>query len=399
MPVQHYRQHADVHAPFAEWSEEQTLHVAVAYVNPFRRRTVRVLANNFRRWLEKCPNVQMHFGEAAYGERPWELTDPSQNPLDVQFRTRAELFHKENILKRTIQTFPPGWKYGCIIDADFHIQSHPWALETIHQLQHYAFVQPFSNYVDVGGGIYGQSDLAMRVNTGFMFNYINNGFKVSPKYFNTTINPKDPKGDFPKTKTAKEILIDSMLKSGATWGLLEVEDDYAAAMAQEGGVFMRGTGATGGALAFRRDAYDAVGGLMDKCILGHGDWYMSFGLVDVEPPDIHIRGYTDDYLGYIRAWRKRAQVLQKNVGYTDAFAVHYFHGSKTRRAYSSRDLILAKHGFSPVTDIFDDYQGIYQLTPDKPAMRDDIRQYFISRQDDDPTVSSADGGLVGQNGR
>lgn len=373
MPVEHFRHHPDVHQPWAKWSEEETLHVAVPYVNPFRRRTMRELANNFRRWLEKCPNVKMYFGEVAYGDRPWELTDPKQNPLDFQYRTKSELFHKENIQTRVIERFTPGWKYGCVIDADFHILRHDWALETIHQLQHYDFVQPFSNYIDVGGGVYGAKDLLMRGNTGFIFNYINNGFQVSPKYFNTTINPNDPRGNFPKLDP-------------------DEHEDYRAAM--EGGVFMRGTGATGGALAFRKEPYEAVGGLMDKCILGHGDWYMAFGLVDVEPPDIHIRGYSDDYLSYIRAWRTRAQVLTKNVGYTDAMAIHYFHGSKTRRAYSSRDLILAKHKFSPLVDIFPDFQGIWQLTTQKPRLRDDIRAYFISRQEDIPDLSVVDRLLV-----
>jgi hypothetical protein len=37
-------------------------------------------------------------------------------------------------------------------------------------------------------------------------------------------------------------------------------------------------GATGGAWAFRRPAFDAVGGLLDTCILGSADWHMAFGL-------------------------------------------------------------------------------------------------------------------------
>ena len=64
---------------------------------------------------------------------------------------------------------------------------------------------------------------------------------------------------------------------------------------------------------------------------------------------------------------------QKNIGYVDCFAIHYFHGSKARRGYSTRDTILARHQFAPTTDLRRDWQGIYQLTPDKPGLRDDIR--------------------------
>lgn len=385
MPVEHHRSHPDVHQPWAEWSEEQTLHVAVSYSNPFRWDTRRRLANNFRRWLEKCPNVRMHFGELAYGDRPHEVTDRETNPDDVQLRTNAELFHKENIYGAVIPTFPPGWKYGCVIDADFHMTRHDWALETIHQLQHYAFVQPFSSYVDLSGNMYGARELPLRMNTSFFFNYINNGFKVSPLYFNGQVNADHANNiSLALNPDAWQCIQQNGVAVGSYEGTLkkQAEDDKT--------VFMRGTGATGGALAFRRESYDACGGLMTRCILGHGDWYMAFGLLDIEPPDIHVRGYSPEYIGYIREWRRRARAVTKNVGYTDGHAIHHFHGSKFRRAYSTRDLILVKHNFGPYSDIFADWQGIFQLAPEKPEMRDDIRQYFISRSEDDPTLSRAD---------
>jgi hypothetical protein len=363
--------HPDVHTPWQQWSEAQTLHVAAAYSNPFRWRTRRELANDFKRHMRASPNVALHFGELAYGDRPHEVTGifpqppaeesgwgdmpkarPTPYSLDVQLRTGAELFHKENILNRVIQTFPPDWQYGMICDADFHFTRHDWALETIHQLQHYAFVQPFSSYVDVTGGTYGMAQMPTRANTGFFFNYVNNGFQVSPQYHNGTI-PGPP-------------------------------ETYEGAMIE--GRFMRGVGATGGALAFTRAAFNAVGRLLDRCILGHADWYMAFGLVGLDAPDIHTQKYSPDYVSYVNTWKQRAAAIQRNVGYTDGMAIHFFHGSKTRRAYSSRDKILATHQFSPYRDIWEDAQGIYQLTPDKPALRDDIRAHFCSRSEDDPNL-------------
>jgi hypothetical protein len=351
MSVEHLKQHPDEQPAWAEWSEQQTLHVAVCYSNPFRWRTRRQLANDCIRHLRTSANVCLHVGELAYGDRPFEITDAQRNPTDVQLRTNHELFHKENILNRIIQTFPPGWKYGAYVDADFHLTRHDWALETIHQLQHYDFVQPFSSYSDVTGETYGTGHLPMRINTGFAFNYIQNGYRLPDGYAN---------GGWKHNGASKY--------------------DYGSAGAP------RGVGATGGMWAFRRSAFDAVGGLLDKCILGHGDWFMTFGLVGEEAPDMHLDGYSHDYRAAIDAWQRNAAKLKKNIGYVDGFAVHHFHGSKVRRGYSQRDLIMVRNQFAPSTDLRPDWQGIYQLSADKPALRDDIRRYFISRTEDDPNL-------------
>ena len=350
--------HPNVHQPWSAWSEEQTLHVACCYSNPFRWRTRRELLNNFRKVMEAQPNVCLHVGELAYGDRPFEITSPD-NPLDVQFRTTHELFHKENVQREVIKHFPVGWKYGATFDADFHLTRYDWALETIHQLQHYDFVQCFSSYVDVSGSVYGQAHAPTRYNSSFFFNYIQNGYKVSEVYHNHKISTgkKDSEG-------------------------------YEETMLQ------RGVGATGGALAFTHTAYDMVGGLLHRCILGHADWYMAFSLVGVEPPDIHSQKYNPSYQKYVLDWQEKAKRIRKRVGYIDGMAVHFFHGSKTRRAYSSRDVILAKHKFDPYTDVYEDSQGILQLNPDKIELRDDIRHYFISRFEDDPNLYGSEKLLV-----
>jgi hypothetical protein len=139
--------HPDVHTPWRAWSDEQALHVAVAYSNPVRWTTRRLLMNDFRQHMQASANVVLHVGELAYGDRPFEVT--GQNPNDVQLRTSHELWHKENILNVTVQRFPAGWQYGAIIDGDFHMTRRDWALEAVHQLQHYDFVQLFSSYSDL----------------------------------------------------------------------------------------------------------------------------------------------------------------------------------------------------------------------------------------------------------
>jgi len=379
--------HPNVHQPWSDWSRDQQLHVAVAYSNPFRWRTRRELLNNFRHHMQSSPNVVLHVGELAYGDRPHEVTSP-ENPNDVQLRTNHELFHKENIQNVIIaKGFPADWRYGAAIDGDFLFTRHDWALETVHQLQHYDWIQPFSNYTDVSGNVYGQAHLPTRQNTGFFFNYIQNGFQVSPRFGNSRPMPK---ATGPKVKHKHKH------EHGCRCGCCcpcccsccqpcDPDDyDYVSAMGQ--GPFMRGVGATGGAIAFRRSAFDTVGRLLDRCILGHADWYMAFQLVGLDPPDIHTQAYHPMYKKYVKSWGTRAARLKRNVGYVDGLAVHFFHGSKTRRAYSSRDVILAQHEFDPYEDVHADHQGIYQLSPEKPNLRDDVRQYFISRFEDDPNI-------------
>ena len=296
------------------------------------------------------PNVKLYVVEIAYGDRPHEVTSPD-NPNDLQLRTKSELFHKENLINLGVQRFPVDWKYGGYVDGDFHFTRHDMALEAIHQLQHYEFVQLFSQYADLSGKTYGTAGRVLRVNNGFAYNYIQNGYQLPEGYVN---------GGWKGKKETPSGYYDSILGPGP-----------------------RGVGATGGAWAWRRSAYDVVGGMLDVCVLGHGDWHMTFGLVGEEAPDMHTNGYSQDYHRAIVAWKNAAAKLKKNIGYVDGFATHAFHGSKTRRGYSTRDIILVKHGFSPLSDIRRNWQGVWELTPDKPGLRDDIRRYFISRTEDD----------------
>lgn len=348
--------HPDAHRPTSEWAESRALHVAAAYSNPFRWRTRRELANDFRRHMAHSANVVLHFAELAYGDRPFEVTDRACEN-DVQLRTAHELFHKENLLNAAIRSFPADWQYGAVIDADFHFTRHDWALEAVHQLQHYDFVQLFSSYSDLSGETLGTGHRVIGSNGGFVSNYVANGYQLPHGY------------------------------SPGGWSAPGCGGGGTYAPGQR--PIKRAPGATGGAWAFRRSAFDTVGGLLDRCILGSGDWFMAFGLVgeDLED-DKRIDAYPTDYRRYIRSWQRRAARLKRNVGYVDGHAVHHFHGPKTRRGYGTRDQILISNEYNPGDDVFPDWQGILQLTPHKPALRDAIRAYFLSRSEDIPHMEA-----------
>jgi hypothetical protein len=331
--------HPDVHVPWKNWSENATLHVACAYSNPLRWRSRRVLMNDFRRHMCASPNVVLHVGELAYGERPFEVTggDPVLNQHDVPLRTSHELWHKENILNVVIQRFPADWEYGAVIDADFHMTRRDWALEAIHQLQHFEFVQLFSSYTDLTA-----KHSPYRVMSSFAANYLNRVVKPAGGY----------------------------------------------------GSGVGGRGATGGAWAFRRSAFDAVGGLLDVCILGSADWHMAFGLAGRPNPAPEATRCSKGYMEAIRRWQSRAAVVQQNIGCVENHAIHHFHGSKVLRGYGERWKILRDQDFNPEFDLVRDWQGIWQLAGNKPRLRDEIRAYFRARNEDDPSLQGGERSLV-----
>jgi hypothetical protein len=354
--ITHHLHHPDLHAAASKWSEDQTLHVVAVYSNPFRWRTRRELANDFRRHMTQLPNIDLHMVELAYGDRPFEITNPSLYPNDIQLRTGSELFHKENLGNLGVRTFPSDWKYGAFIDADFHFTRHDIALETIHQLQHYDWVQMFSSYVNVSGETepgHGHRPIG-RTSNGFAYGFVRNECRRPAGY-------------------------------NGGWG--EPQSG-----APQSGITMPWIGAPGGAWAFRRSAFNAVGGLLDRCVLGSADWYMAFGLagqmldVTVEQRlGKRVTQYTPAYLEYIKAWqRQAAEALKGNIGYVDSFALHHFHGPMVKRGYSTRDNILISNDYSPVSDVSPDWQGVLQLTASKPRLRDAIRGYFLSRSEDMP---------------
>jgi hypothetical protein len=338
--------HPNVHQPWSPWSEDQTLHLAAVYSNPFRWRSRRENFNDFVRHARHTPNVKLYVVELAYGDRPWEVSEPT----DIQLRTDCEMFHKENLINIGMSHLPPSARYGGYSDGDFHFTRHDWALEAIHMLQHHEFVQLFSNYGDLTSKT-PTSDTGhrlFRTNSSFAWNYLHQDeFKQQKQQ----LSPTDPyygqiipRGAFP---------------------------------------FGYPPGAPGGAWAWRMSAFNTVGGMLDTCVMGSGDWWMAFGLIGQKSMlrnDPVIRNYNED----IRNWQGRARKITANIGCVDQFALHFYHGDSSNRAYGTRESILLDHKFDPRYDITKDYKGVYRWTG-KPKLRDAVRKWFMNRNEDDPS--------------
>lgn len=353
-------QHPNIHPEWSSWSESETLHLVAVYSNPWRWRSRREHFNDFVRHARSCPNVQLYIVELAYGDRPFEVSEypiapdspyqnPPRHPVSIQLRTDCEMFHKENLINIGVSRFPPDWKYGGYSDGDFHFTRYDWGLEAIHMLQHHEFVQLFSNYADLSPKT-ATSNLGHRMyrsNSSFAWNYTHQAEFKAAKLQQCATDPyygqPIPTGVFP---------------------------------------FGFPPGAPGGAWAWRRSAFDTVGGMLDTCIMGSADWWMAFGLigqVSMLRGDATIRAYNDD----IRNWQKRARKLTANIGCVDQFAVHFYHGASSNRAYGTRESILQDFKFDPHFDITKDWQGVYRWTGNKPGLRDAVRRVFLNRHEDD----------------
>jgi hypothetical protein len=314
--------------------------------------------------LKAAANVKLYVTEVALGDRPFEVTTSE----DIQLRTKDIIWYKENAINVAVQRFPVDWKYGAYWDSDFHATRYDWALEAIHKLQIYPWVQLFSSYAHMS-----LDHKILQNRPSFAYAY--------HEYFGG------------KPKTHAEMI------SAATGAALRVvnkpvettisSDIILGRQPFDGSTRLRNTnpGATGGAWAFTKESFNEVGGLLDTCVAGAADWYMTFGLVG-NKTDGHPEAVScgPAYEASIRRWQERAYAAVKgNIGYVDNFCTHQWHGDIKDRGYGDRWKILRDHNFDPLVDVKKDWQGLLTWAGNKPQLEADLRRYFLSR-DEDNTV-------------
>ena len=133
--------------------------------------------------------------------------------------------------------------------------------------------------------------------------------------------------------------------------------------------------------AITRKAYEKIGGLYDKGIIGSGDNIMAMSFINKSERAIRI-DYSEDYNNTILEYQIKASKLR--IGYTPGIICHYFHGSKKNRKYTERWKILINHVYSPNEHITYNEQGII-IPTDKftQEFKDDVFNYFKERQEDE----------------
>ena len=309
----------------------EKLYVVTVISNPVRYKTRYDLYRRFAKQMQAV-DVPFYTVEMAFGDRPFEVTS-ADNQCHIQVRSDQELWHKENLLNLVIEKLPPEAKYVAWVDADVMFVRPDWAEETVEQLQHHKVVQMFSHAQDLGPNFE-----PMQLHAGFVYNYLNFGF----------------------TKEWRDVCPDEQVTNIQ--------------------------GHPGYCWAARRDTLEALGGLLDFSILGSGDNCMArafLGRVDTT----FFPGIMDGYKAKLMEWQALAERhVLRDIGYVPGTIFHYWHGKKKDRGYADRWKILANNKFDPDRHLFKDAQGLYRIHDTNTPLRDDIRRYFRSRNEDSVDV-------------
>jgi hypothetical protein len=300
---------------------EDKLHVIAVISNPCLYVTRYILFKEFMQRLENEErNIILYVVELTYGDQKFIMTD-SKNPRHLQINTKIPLWHKENMINMGVKKLlPSNWKAFAWIDADLEFESSTWALDTLKILNgHKDIVQIWSHCVDMD-----KQGCTMKI-----FNSAGYQYYKGHKHCGTGINYWHP---------------------GYAW-------------------------------AMTRKAYEKIGGLYDKAILGSGDNIMMLALLGNAIKAITSEssdGYKQSVIDY------EAKISTLRFGYVPGIMYHYFHGTKKNRQYTERWKILSENNFDPNTFIDYDKKDIIVPTDIVPeTLISSIMTYFEERNEDE----------------
>ena len=294
----------------------------------------------FKEFMARMQNYKVNHVvvECVQGDRPYEVTD-DKNPMHIQLRTRSVLWMKENLVNIAIARLPQNWKYVAWIDGDVDFVNPDWVEDTLHELQHAPVVQLFEHAIDLG-----PDHEFLNKWESFGSCYVKN------KPFRGSKQEWDNQGD-------EGYYFGQYGNTGEYWH-------------------------SGYAWAATRVCIDGFGGLLDFAIAGAGDHHMACSIVGKAnhsvPKNIH-----PNYIKLLKEWEMRAiRTAHQHMGFVKGTLVHYWHGKKRDRQYRGRWEILTKNKFDPTRELHKDSQGLWVLHPSNNKLRDDLRKYFQSRNED-----------------
>lgn len=306
----------------------EMLHVVTCVANPMRWRSRIEL---FRRFAQHMLDSDVHLTvvECAYGERPFELAG-MEHVHHVGVRAHTMVWNKECLINIGISRLPEGAKYIAWLDADIEFRRPSWAADTVHALQLYDVVQPWTDCYDLG-----PHDEHLEHHTSFACIW----HRRQP----IMQGPNAAGGPY------------RFAHPGYGW-------------------------------ATTRRVLDAVGGLMDTAALGAADHHMAMALIG-RVQDSVPRNLGASYSAPLLRWQERAaRVVGGNLGAVPGTIEHAFHGAKDKRRYVDRWSILHQHRFCPETDLRRNSYGVIELCGNKPGLRHEIDRYFRQRDEDATTL-------------
>ena len=221
---------------------------------------------------------------------------------------------KENLINLGIKLLPKNYKAFAWIDADIEFENPSWAMDTLKVLNGQCdIVQLFSHCLDMN-----KQEHAMNVFTSAGYQYCKHKTHFTGKY-----NYSHP---------------------GYAW-------------------------------AITRRAYEKMGGLYDKGILGSGDNIMVYCLFNRGLDSINDKS-SEGYKNSVLRFQEKVNGLR--FGYIPGVIRHYYHGSKSDRKYNERWKLLIQYDYSPDMLTGD----ILQFKNVPQQFNDDIKEYFLQRNED-----------------
>jgi hypothetical protein len=314
------------------------LYVITPISNPQRFRSRYELYRQFEKHVEEAGAV-LFTVEMAFGGRAFEVTQAGHQQ-HVQVRGSHVMWYKENLINIGISRLPADWQYVAWIDADVKFVREDWAQEALQQLQHHKIVQLWSQIQDVSPDY---EQLRSAYPNSWCYNWLN--------------------GKSPIVLPGQDRCYPYPYPGGKGW-----------------------YGPPGLGWAARREAIDALGGLVDWAIVGSGDAYMAACLIGGVQYQLR-KDYHPEFNRQFMLWQDRAEKhIRRNIGYVPGLAIHYWHGKKSNRAYIDRNAIMVRHKFNPLTDLKRDWQGLWQLVDHGDLrsirLRDELSNYFRTRNED-----------------
>lgn len=340
------------------------LHVLTMLENPLRWRVRYQNYSNFERMVEES-GALLYTVEVAFENRAFEVTD-EDNPRHLQLRTKCEFWHKENALNLLAQRLPADWNKLAVLDADIEFAKRDWAQEILHGLAHYDVLQPFSHAVNLGA----DDEPTGGFPTSFMHQWTTNGGLAPHEEAFMEDRPVKwtTRGVTRQQKEAKKI-------TGLSFS------PHAGFAGPAGDEIWH----PGLAWAYRRSAWDQLGGMMDWLPTGSGDWHMANALIGQLMDSVDHR-HTDAYKRNCQIWQDRALAVRDNpnggLGCIPGLLMHRFHGTHKNRQYEHRHKFVINTEFDPDVDLKRDHQGLWQLTGRSPKLRDGLRAYARMRNED-----------------
>lgn len=300
---------------------EDKLNIIVVISNPFLYAKRYILLKEFvKRIEEEEEHVRLFIVEMIYENQKFIITD-KKNKNHLQLKTETPIWHKENMINLGVKyLLPKNYKAFAWIDADIEFESNSWALDSLKILNGCKdVVQLFSHCVDMS-----KEKTNLSIFNGFGYSFCKQ-----------------------KSFTSKGL---DYWHPGYAW-------------------------------AITRKAYERLGGLYDKGVLGSGDSIMALSFIN-KVEHMTNKNYSDEYNNSMFEFQNKANKLR--LGYTPGVIRHYFHGSKQNRKYTERWKILMENHYSPDKDICYNENGI--LVPTNcfsKLFKDDIMDYFKERKEDD----------------